>query len=62
MIVPSMSKRHFEYLAALLANYTRLGEPLRPADVCRDFADALRSTNSQFNPSRFLKACGVADA
>lgn len=59
MTTPRMTRAHFAFIAETLAHYTRLGEPLQPANVAHDFARSLASTNPAFNRERFLRACGV---
>lgn len=51
-----MTKKDFELIAALLkATYASEA-------MAKEFADALRATNKQFNRDKFLRACGVGFA
>lgn len=58
-----MTKRDFELIAAVIkarmADASHI-ERLELERLSLDMADALRSTNKQFNRDRFLRACGVA--
>jgi hypothetical protein len=65
-----MQRRHFEVIAnALNKSISRFSNsPSGPwymkeegRAICEDTADALASTNPNFNRSRFLAACGVED-
>lgn len=59
----TMQRRHFELIAETLKNTreTIQGEQHKVIHdlYAKAFAQALRSTNPQFNRERFLKACGV---
>ncbi len=58
-----MTRKDFELIAATLK--AARGMTAEDTDVlllnavARDFADALRCTNKQFNRDKFLRACGV---
>lgn len=47
--------RHFATVAAIIRNMPAQGR----ADIARQFARELRTTNPRFQASRFLAACGV---
>ena len=58
MIVPAMSKRQFEFLAAWLASATICTtDPMARALFASSLADKLAATNERFDRARFLKAC-----
>ena len=63
---PIMQRRHFQAIADVLKAYSdeaaAINEPTRKAhaeEIAARFADALRSTNPQFDRERFLKASGA---
>lgn len=51
---PMFQKRHYEFLASVLAEYGR-------QDISLKMARALKADNPNFNYDRFLTACGVDD-
>lgn len=56
-----MTKKDFDLIARVL-KASRNCDMLRNLgidDMARQFADALKHTNAQFNRDRFLRACGV---
>lgn len=60
----TMQRRHYEFIASVIKDLQYGPAYLSPSDrkdVARTFAGALSRTNAQFNPSRFLKACGVEE-
>ncbi len=52
-----MTRKDFQLIADTI-KASDLG-PTDRLSLARDFADALRSTNPQFDRARFLAACGV---
>lgn len=57
-----MTKKDFELIAATIKAQRAVSLFATPDALdalARDFADALRATNKQFNRDRFLRACGV---
>jgi hypothetical protein len=54
--MPSMTRAHFKLIADAVADLPPL--PTKE-QVARSLSAGLRSTNPNFNPSRFLEACGV---
>jgi phage gp16-like protein len=57
-----MTKKDFELIANTLRTQrlTALYDNWEALDaLARDFADALKATNKQFNRVKFLRACGV---
>ncbi len=59
----AMQHRHFAVIADIINDMRRRddSESNFQADrVARHFATRLRATNSKFDHSRFLRACGVA--
>jgi hypothetical protein len=63
-IVPSMQKRHFEYIAQIIANMPDHAPSLRTQkeSTARAFADACAATNSKFDYAHFLRACGIGES
>ena len=67
MIVPSMTKQHFEFIADVLnrarAGVVRTGDSRVldqfDASFVPGIADDLATTNKNFNRERFIAACGV---
>ena len=69
MIYPSMTRRHFNLLAAIIAELPRDNARLmsmktgRPVDVRRmvaeHFIKHLAPTNKHFKEDMFLEACGL---
>ena len=66
----TMQRRHFELIAEVLRGWTIPAENMDdlPGEqettsaaqgIAYDFAEALASTNPNFDRARFLKACGV---
>jgi len=55
-----MSKKDFQLIAETL-RARGAQHPIAVATIARDFADALRVTNSRFDRARFLAACGVSE-
>lgn len=60
----TMTRQHFALIAEVLrerqASHEMGSASWATTDVImHDFVVALRRTNPNFNPSRFLKACGV---
>ena len=61
----TMTRQHFALIAEVIASERSMYK-----GPCKEAIDALadtmcrrlRATNPNFNPSRFLKACGVAEA
>lgn len=53
-----MTKMHFELIAAVIKPRIRDAAVVSLAVA---FASELRRTNAAFQPSKFLKACGVED-
>jgi len=59
MIVPSMSRRHFKFIAETIRDTAR---DLAMSDqdierIARHFARSLRSTNVNFDKDKFIEAC-----
>jgi hypothetical protein len=56
----TLEHRHFSFIAAVVAAMPDHAPTLRTqkTSVAHAFADACRATNSKFNRSRFLAACG----
>jgi hypothetical protein len=53
-----MTRKDFELIASTLKGYGDADKGLIDA-LARSFADALRTTNKQFNRDKFIRACGV---
>jgi len=51
-----MTRKHFQLIADALTKFQHDGGH---AEVCELMADALATTNPQFDRARFLTACGV---
>ncbi len=51
---PVFQRRHYEFIANVIAGIVSLGERRR---VSTRFADAFEGTNRLFNRERFLEAC-----
>lgn len=58
-----MSKKHFEFIAGVIAAMPDHAASLRAqkASCARAFAEALAKENPKFNPSLFLKACKLRE-
>lgn len=59
-----MQRAHFQLIADVLKGVKGFYPPVGEAqheNIAEAFADRLRSTNPNFNRSRFLEACGVQD-
>jgi len=59
----SMSKRHFNSLAAAVRDWQRVCPSVDEADVAQlvaRLASVCQAENPRFNRSRFFDACGVA--
>lgn len=60
-----MSRKHFEAIAAAIANNRGTDDPpmVRKAldDVAQDLAAVFAADNPRFDSARFLAACGVAE-
>lgn len=60
-----MTKKHFEAIAALLANANlavvdeRGGADIVMRDLCDSMADYFDSENPRFDRDKFLTACGL---
>jgi hypothetical protein len=56
----TMTHQHFRFVAAVLRAQMTIA-PITTQPVVMHFADALRSTNPNFDRARFLAACGVSE-
>ena len=59
---PTMSRSHFILIASVLAQNLAEATPAeeqRIKQIARDFATELADTNSSFQASKFLRACGL---
>jgi hypothetical protein len=52
-----MTRSHFQLIADVIAESTL--DPIAKADIALNFANRLHTTNSAFDETKFLKACGV---
>ena len=50
-----MTRKHFVEIAKIVSNQPERGRPALALDFVRMF----QADNPRFDPSRFLKACGV---
>ena len=64
MIVPSMTAKHFKFIAETLKDFTPQADDdnwhamqAMLLDLHEHFSRALAATNSQFNREKFLEAC-----
>jgi len=63
----TMQRRHFELIAGVFEEtfqcFPRSNEQARNAieKAARIMCRELKGTNDAFNPSRFLRACGIED-
>lgn len=59
-----MQHRHFATIATIISRLPDGGDDYENdlrGEVAQHFADHLRATNPNFDRSRFLRACGVAE-
>ena len=56
--LPDLTKRHFEFIAGVIAN---VSDPLRRVEMAIHFADECRKTNKQFSYDRFIHACKLQE-
>ena len=63
MIVPSMTQKHFQMIADVIAGMPTHAPTLRAAQksVAHAFAEKLGCTNARFNTDRFLDACKLPE-
>lgn len=59
MLIPNMSRQHFQFIAEIIAAMPDHAPTLRAQkdSTARTFADALEATNSRFDREKFLAAC-----
>lgn len=59
MLVPNMSRQHFQFIADIIAAMPDHAPTLRAQkeSTARTFADNLRKSNSRFDREKFLEAC-----
>ncbi len=57
-----MTRKDFELIAAVLKAHRNDNRLIDISISClaRDFAEALKATNKQFNADKFIRACGVS--
>lgn len=66
---PKFQQRDFEWIADVIAKFgTHMGPlgavnmlPEQKESIARFICGELRETNDNFNPARFLRACGVGE-
>jgi hypothetical protein len=59
-----MTRKDFELIASTLSRWKVKKDIYSPAyimwsNLCRDFAEEMKISNSRFNVEKFLRACGV---
>lgn len=54
-----MTRKDFELIARIVKAHRKYEGDATVDQLARDMADALRTTNQQFNRDKFLRACGV---
>jgi len=55
----SMSRKHFQALADIVAEYAEGGEGVGVERLAHDLATFCREQNPHFDRDRFMRACGV---
>lgn len=61
-----MTRKDFQLIADSIASmqlqdYTPFNQTILRTYIAKQFADALRATNSRFNRDKFMMACGAEE-
>jgi hypothetical protein len=59
--VETMTKKHFEYAAAIVRNFLESGSLVNARMVAMIFARMFEKFGPRFDRQRFYRACGLAD-